>query len=158
MITTGLLGRLVVLACAAALCLGVAPAFGQGDVTKGLYLSKAAGCVGCHTDNRTGSIPFAGGRALDTPFGTFYDPNITPHRETGLGAWTEADLRRAIRLGERPDGTHYFPAFPYPSFSGTTDTDIRNLWAYLQSLPPINRANREHELNFPFGWRFLVTF
>ncbi len=158
MITTGLLGRLVVLACAAALCLGVAPAFGQGDVTKGLYLSKAAGCVGCRTDNRTGSIPFAGGRALDTPFGTFYGPNITPHRETGLGAWTEADLRRAIRLGERPDGTHYFPAFPYPSFSGMTDTDIRNLWAYLRSLPPTDRANREHELNFPFGWRFLVTF
>ncbi len=152
------MGRLAVLACVITLCVGVTPGFAQGDVSKGQYLAKAAGCVGCHTDTRPGSIPFAGGRALDTPFGTFYGPNITPHRETGLGAWTEADLRRAIRLGERPDGAHYFPAFPYPSFSGMTDGDIQNLWAYLRSLPPIDRANRAHELNFPFGWRFLVTF
>ncbi len=64
---------------------------------------------------------------------------------------------RAIRMGERSDGANYFPAFPYPSFTGMTDADIRDLWAYLRSLPPTNRANREHDLRFPFGWRFLVT-
>ena len=133
-------------------------AFAQGDGRAGLYLSKAAGCVGCHTDTKPGSIPFAGGRALDTPFGTFYGPNITPHRGTGLGTWSEEDLRRAIRLGERPDGAHYFPAFPYASFTNMTDSDIQNLWAYLKSLPATDKANRPHDLRFPFGWRILVTF
>ena len=133
-------------------------AFAQGNVKNGQYVAKAAGCVGCHTDTKPGSVPFAGGRALDTPFGTFYGPNITPHAQAGLGKWSEADFRRAIRLGERRDGSHYFPAFPYPSFSGMADTDIRDLWAYLRSLPPANHANRAHDLRLPFGWRFLVTF
>lgn len=136
---------------------GQAPAFGQGNVSKGQYVAQAAGCIGCHTDTKAGSVAFAGGRALKTPFGVFYGPNITPHRETGLGAWSEADFKRAIRLGERRDGEHYFPAFPYPSFTGMTDTDIRDLWAYLRSLAPANKANRAHDLRFPFGWRFLVT-
>ncbi len=153
-----LIRRISRLALAWVFFAGFAAAFAQGDVKSGQYLAKAAGCIGCHTDTRPGSAPFAGGRALDTPFGTFYGPNITPHRETGLGNWSEADLRRAIRLGERPDGTHYFPAFPYPSFTGMTDKDIRDLWAYLHSLPPVNKANRPHDLRFPFGWRFLVTF
>lgn len=132
----------------------VAPA--QGDVAKGQYLARAAGCVGCHT--APGAAPFAGGRLLETPFGKFYGPNITPHREMGLGKWSEADFRRAVRLGERPDGAHYYPAFPYPSFTGMTDGDVRDLWTYLRSLPPANRPNRAHELRFPFGWRFLVSF
>jgi mono/diheme cytochrome c family protein len=130
----------------------------EGSMARGLYISKAAGCVGCHTDSKPGSTPFAGGRPLDTPYGVFYGPNITPHRETGLGTWTEADFKRAIRHGERPDGAHYFPAFPYPSFSAMTDGDLSDLWVYLRGLPPTNHANREHELRFPFGWRFLVTF
>ena len=137
---------------------GFAVAFAQEDLKNGQYVAKAAGCVGCHTDTKPRSVPFAGGRALDTPFGTFYGPNITPHRETGLGKWSEADFRRAIRLGERPDGAHYFPAFPYPSFTGMTDRDIRDLWAYLLSQPPVNRSNQAHKLRFPFGWRFMVTF
>lgn len=153
-----LVGRISIPALAIVLCSCVGQSFAQGNAKNGQYVAKAAGCVGCHTDSKAGSVPFAGGRALDTPFGTFYGPNITPHRETGLGKWSEADFRRAIRRGERPDGTHYFPAFPYPSFAGMTDADIRDLWAYLQSLPPANRANRAHDLRFPFGWRFLVTF
>jgi mono/diheme cytochrome c family protein len=140
------------------LCIGAGAAFAQGNAKAGQYLAKAAGCVGCHTDTKPGSVAFAGGRALETPFGVFYGPNITPDRGTGLGAWTEADLKRAIRLGERPDGAHYFPAFPYASFSGMTDADIQDLWAYLRTLPAANKANRPHELRFPFGWRFLVTF
>ena len=145
------------LALASVFFAGFPEAFAQGDLKNGQYVAKAAGCVGCHTDTKPGSLPFAGGRALDTPFGTFYGPNITPHRDTGLGKWSEADFRRAIRFGERPDDAHYFPAFPYPSFTGMTDTDIRDLWAYLRSQPPVSRANRAHDLRFPFGWRFLVT-
>lgn len=146
------------LALAAALLAGVAAALAQGDAKKGQYLAKAAGCSGCHTDTLPGSVPFAGGPPIDTPFGTFYGPNITPHPEAGLGSWSEADFRRAMRLGERPDGTHYYPAFPYPSFMGITDADLRDVWAYLRSLPPAARPSRAHALRFPFGWRFLLTF
>lgn len=68
---------------------------------------------------------------------TFYGPNITPHPQAGIGRWTEADFIRAMRLGERPDGANYFPAFPYPSFTRIPDSDLRDLWAYLRSLPPL---------------------
>lgn len=133
-------------------------AYAQGDVKNGQYLSKAAGCAGCHTLAKAGSVPFAGGRALETPFGTFYGPNITPDRETGLGSWTEADFRKALKTGTRPDGSHYFPAFPYASFAGMTDSDVRDLWSYFRSLPPTKQANRPHDLRFPFSLRPLVLF
>jgi mono/diheme cytochrome c family protein len=129
----------------------------QGDAKRGQYLTKVGGCVGCHTEDKKGAIPFAGGRALKTPFGTFYGPNITPHPEAGIGRWTEADFIRAMRHGERPDGTNYFPAFPYPSFTRISDGDLRDLWAYLQTLPPSSRTNQQHDMRFPFGWRLLVT-
>jgi mono/diheme cytochrome c family protein len=128
----------------------------QGDAQRGQYLSKAAGCVGCHTEARDNAQPFAGGRALKTPFGTFYGPNITPHLQAGIGRWTEQDFARALREGRRPDGAHYFPAFPYPSFTRINDQDLRDLWAYLRSLPPSSRASEPHDLRFPFGWRWLV--
>lgn len=131
-------------------------AFAQGDAKRGAYLAKAAGCVGCHTEAKKDATPFAGGRALKTPFGVFYGPNITPHPSAGLGRWSEADFVRAMRLGLRPDGAHYFPAFPYPSFTRINDADLRDLWAYLRTLPPSARASQAHDLRFPFGWRFLV--
>ena len=130
----------------------------QGDASRGEYLAKAGGCVGCHTEEKKDAAAFAGGRELKTPFGTFYGPNITPHAQAGIGRWTEADFIRAMRMGERPDGKNYFPAFPYPSFTKISDPDLRDLWAYLRTLPPSARANTEHDLRFPFGWRFLVTF
>jgi len=134
----------------------VSVAIAQTDVQRGQYIAQASGCVGCHTDDKASAVPYAGGRALETPFGTFFGPNITPDRETGIGAWSLADFQRAIRRGERPDGSHYFPAFPYPSFTGMADADIRDLWAYMQSLGPTRQANMPHDLRFPFGWRFLV--
>ncbi len=139
------------------LCMA-ASASAQGDARRGEYLAKAGGCVGCHTEEKKDAVAFAGGRELKTPFGTFYGPNITPHPQAGIGRWTEADFIRAMRMGERPDSKNYFPAFPYPSFTKISDPDLRDLWAYLRSLPPSARANREHDLRFPFGWRFLVTF
>lgn len=129
----------------------------QGDAKRGEYLAKAAGCLGCHTEAKKDAKAYAGGRALSTPFGTFYGPNITPHAGAGLGRWSEADFVRALRTGVRPDGAHYFPAFPYPSFTGISDADLRDLWAYLRALPPNPRANQAHDLRFPFGWRFLVA-
>jgi mono/diheme cytochrome c family protein len=132
-------------------------ALAQGDAKRGAYLAKAAGCVGCHTETKKDATPYAGGRALKTPFGVFYGPNITPHPAAGVGKWSEADFVRAMRLGVRPDGAHYFPAFPYPSFTRIIDADLRDLWAYLRTLPPSARPNQAHDLSFPFGWRFLVT-
>ncbi len=133
-------------------------ALAQGDAKRGEYLAKAGGCIGCHTEEKKDAAAFAGGRALKSPFGTFYGPNITPHPEAGIGRWTEADFVRAMRQGERPDGKNYFPAFPYTSFTKIVDRDLRDLWAYLRTLAPSPRANQEHEMRFPFGWRFLVTF
>jgi mono/diheme cytochrome c family protein len=141
-----------------ALGAALASAWAQGDAKRGEYLAKAAGCIGCHTEDKKDAVAFAGGRALKTPFGTFYGPNITPHPQAGIGRWTEADFIRAIREGDRPDGKNYFPAFPYPSFTKISDADLGDLWAYLRTLPPSARANQEHEMRFPFGWRFLVTF
>lgn len=130
----------------------------QGDARRGEYLAKAGGCVGCHTEEKKDAVAFAGGRELKTPFGTFYGPNITPHPQAGIGRWTEAEFIRAMRMGERPDGKNYFPAFPYPSFTKISDPDLRDLWAYLRTLSPSAQPSREHDLRFPFGWRFLVTF
>ena len=142
------------LACALFAMLGHALA--QSDAKRGGYIADAAGCKGCHTDITSGGTPYAGGRLLDTPFGKFYGPNITPHERHGIGRWSESDLRRALRAGEGPGGSHYYPSFPYPSFAGISDGDVRDLWAYLRSLPPAARANLPHELRFPYGWRFLV--
>ncbi|MEO8716667.1 MAG: cytochrome c [Burkholderiales bacterium] len=143
-----------------ALALGgfVAPAGAQGDASRGAYVAKVGGCAGCHTEAKKEAVPYAGGRALKTPFGTFYGPNITPHPRAGIGRWSEADFLRALRLGVRSDGAHLFPAFPYPSFTKITDADARDLWAFLRALPPSDQANRAHDLSFPFGWRFLVGF
>jgi mono/diheme cytochrome c family protein len=132
-------------------------ALAQGDAKRGEYLAKAGGCVGCHTEDKEGATPFAGGRALKTPFGTFYGPNITPDKKAGVGAWTEGDFLRALRLGDRPDGSNYFPAFPYPSFTKITDGDARDLWAYLRTLPPSATPSKQHELWFFFGWRWVVS-
>jgi mono/diheme cytochrome c family protein len=133
-------------------------AFAQGDAKRGEYLAKAGGCIGCHTAEKEGSTPYAGGRALKTPFGTFFGPNITPDKKAGIGNWTEADFIRAMRQGDRPDGSNYFPAFPYPSFTKIVDSDLKDLWAYLRTLPPSAQPSKEHDLWFFFGWRWLVTF
>jgi mono/diheme cytochrome c family protein len=132
-------------------------ASGQGDPARGQYIAKAAGCLGCHTEAKKDAPPYAGGRALKTPFGTFYGPNITPDAKAGIGSWSEADFMRAMRRGERPDGASYFPAFPYPSFTQIADSDLRDLWAYLRSVPPSNRVSRPHELGLLYRWRALVT-
>lgn len=134
----------------------VAFAASQGDAKRGEYTAIAGGCVTCHTASGKDAVRFAGGHALKTPFGTFYGPNITPHPQAGIGRWSEADFMRAMREGLRPDGAHYFPAFPYPSYTQIVDADLRNLWAYLRSLPPSARQNQEHDLRFPFGVRSLL--
>ena len=125
---------------------------------RGEYIASAAGCLGCHTEAKDKAVAYAGGRALKTPFGTFYGPNITPHPEAGIGKWSEVDFARALREGLRPDGAHYFPAFPYPSFARISEADLKDLWAYLRALPPSARQNQAHDLGFAFNLRFMVRF
>lgn len=134
------------------------PANAQGDAKRGEYLAKAGGCVACHTEDKKGAVPFAGGRALETPFGKFFGPNITPDNQAGIGRWSETDFVRAMRMGVGPDGAQYYPAFPYPSFTRITDRDLGDLWAYLRTVPPSNRPSKAHELRFPYNWRFLIRF
>ena len=127
-------------------------------IAHGAYLTTAAGCADCHTDSKQGGQPYAGGRALATPFGTFYAPNITPDVDTGIGRWSEAQFLRALREGARPDGSNYFPVFPYPSFTKITNDDVRAIKAYLFAQPAIRQSNRAHDVAFPFSCRFLQTF
>ena len=122
---------------------------------RGAYLAAAAGCADCHTDRPHGGRLYAGGRALTTPFGTFYAPNITPDLETGIGRWSNAQFLNALREGVRPDGSNYFPVFPYPSFTKITDDDARAIKAYLFTQPAAKQSNRAHDVAFPFSWRFL---
>ena len=99
-------------------------AFAQSDaVERGQYIFTASGCAGCHTDTK-GKGPFlAGGHALKTPFGTYYGPNITPDKTHGIGNWSDEDFIRALREGKAPNGSHYFPVFPYTSFTKMTGQD-----------------------------------
>jgi mono/diheme cytochrome c family protein len=125
----------------------------ENIVARGEYLTRAGGCFSCHT--APGGQPLAGGRALATPFGTFYSPNITADGETGIGGWTDAQFLRALRKGVRPDGSDYFPVFPYPSFTGIAKADVLAIKAYLFSRPAVRHPNRTHDVAFPFSWRFL---
>jgi mono/diheme cytochrome c family protein len=129
---------------------------GEDGRRPGEYLFRAAVCAGCHTDAKHNGAPLAGGPALTTPFGIFYAPNITPDPDTGIGRWSEADFIRALRQGMSPAGDHYYPAFPYTSYTRLTDADLRALKVYIFSLKPVRQANRPHRLPWYLRWRPLL--
>ena len=106
----------------------------------------AGGCIACHIGASRSPTDLSGGLALESPFGTFYAPNITPDRATGIGAWSLADFKRAMRHGASPAGDAYYPAFPYLAYSGITERDLEDLHAHLRTLAPVAKANRPHEL------------
>jgi len=135
---------------------GVPAELAQADpVSRGRYLTDAADCQACHT--REGGVPFAGGRAFKTRFGTLYSSNVTPDRETGIGAWSAGDFLRAVHKGVRPDGAHLYPAFPYAAYTYLTDDDVQAIWAYLRSLPAVRNAIPANDLAFPFNQRWLMA-
>lgn len=124
-------------------------------VAKGKYLTEAADCEACHTAK--GGKPFAGGRAFKLPFGTIYTPNITPDRETGIGAWSDAEFLRAVHKGVGRDGARLYPAFPYASYTQLTDADVLSIRHYLATLPAVRQANLPNTFGFPFNQRWLMT-
>ena len=123
-------------------------------IAYGKTLVEAGDCAGCHTTDP--AKPFAGGKRIDTPFGAIYAPNLTPDRDTGIGGWADADFTRALRYGVAPDGSNYYPAFPYPYFTKMTKDDTLAIRAYLGTLAPVVSRNKPPELRWPFGYRGLM--
>jgi mono/diheme cytochrome c family protein len=123
-------------------------------IAYGKTLVEAGDCAGCHTTDP--AKPFAGGKRIDTPFGAIYAPNLTPDRDTGIGGWADADFTRALRYGVAPDGSSYYPAFPYPYFTKMTKDDTLAIRAYLGTLAPVVSRNKPPELRWPFGYRGLM--
>ena len=142
------------------------PTLAQADsqsfdvIERGRMLAAVGDCVACHTT--PGGIPFAGGLAIQTPFGAVVTPNITPDPATGLGAWTDAEFLRAMQHGIGRDGEHLYPAFPYPYYARVDPRDLLAIRAFLTTLNPVSHLVTRNQLSFPFdirlsmaGWNFL---
>jgi nicotinate dehydrogenase subunit B len=127
----------------------------QATIERGRQLAAIGNCVGCHSV--PGGTPYAGGHPLETPFGIVYGTNLTPDVETGIGAWSFSAFQRAMREGISRDGHHLYPAFPYTSFTRTSDDDLTALYAYLMAQPAVRNVVPTTSLPFPFGVRPLMA-
>ncbi|WP_338847706.1 cytochrome c [Massilia sp. W12] len=128
----------------------------QSELRKrGEYLVKLGNCAACHTAR--GGAPWAGGRAFETPFGTVYSGNLTPHPEHGLGRWTADDFWRAMHEGKSRDGHFLNPVFPYQNFAAIARDDSDAMFAWLQQLPAQAAPRRAHALRWPFNTQFSLA-
>lgn len=125
------------------------------DVERGEYLARAGDCIACHTV--PGQPDYSGGKAIPTPFGKIYTSNLTSDKETGLGQWTADDFWQALHQGKSRDGRSLYPAFPYPSYTHITRDDSDDLFAYLQTLEPVNQPTPENELRFPYNTQWALN-
>jgi mono/diheme cytochrome c family protein len=124
------------------------------DLANGQTTFNAGGCSSCHAvPGQPDRTKLGGGLAIPSPFGTFYAPNISPDPADGIGRWSEAEFVRAVTQGVSPGGYHYFPAFPYTSYAHAKLDDIRDLFAYLKTLEPVQGKARDHAVPFPFDIR-----
>ena len=136
---------------------GVPSDLAKADIVKrGEYLARAADCMVCHTAPH--GREYAGGLAIPLPFGTLYSTNITPDKATGIGNYSDQDFLNAVQRGVRADGTHLYPAMPYPSYTRMTDADALAIKAYLFSLPAVHAENKPDTLTFPYNQRWVMTF
>ena len=131
------------------------------NLANGQTMFNIGGCASCHAvpnkdPQKVDRTRLGGGLALHSPFGTFYVPNISPDPTDGIGKWSEADFVNALWDGTAPGGYHLFPAFPYPSYRHMELSDVRDLFAYLKTLPPVPGKVRDHDLPFPFNIRRTV--
>ena len=124
-------------------------------VARGRYIAIAGDCAACHTDPHQGK-PFAGGYALETPFGKLLASNITSDKNTGIGGWTEAEFTRAVREGKGREGENLYPAMPYNDYVKVTDTDMHDLWTYMQTVPAVDNKVVSNQLPFPFNIRLMM--
>lgn len=127
-----------------------------GDSRRGEYAVRLGGCHSCHTNSKKNGAPLAGGVELTSRYGTFRVPNITPDRETGIGRWSDRDFIRAMTDGVAPDGSHYYPAFPYTSYTRMTRQDLLDMKAYLDTVRPVRNMVPPHDLRFPYNFRFAL--
>jgi len=127
----------------------------NSDLAQGEYLARMGNCAGCHT--APGGEPFAGGLRLESGYGAFITPNITPDAKTGIGDWSADDFYRALHEGQRADGTPMYPACPYPNYTHVARDDIDAIYDYLQSVRPIEQDQPAHDLGFPYRYRSLLT-
>jgi mono/diheme cytochrome c family protein len=123
-------------------------------IEHGRELVTAGDCAGCHTDTK--GKPFAGGRPISTPFGVIDAPNITPDRQTGIGAWSDNQFYKAMHFGVAPDGKRLYPAFPYPYFTKLTRDDVMAIRAYLNTIPPVKNKVAGNHIDFPLNHRFFM--
>jgi mono/diheme cytochrome c family protein len=124
------------------------------DLANGQIIFNAGGCSACHAvPGQPDRLKLGGGLALASPFGTFNVPNISPDPADGIGRWTEAQFVNAVTRGISPAGSHYFPAFPYTTYTHARVSDIRDLFAYLKTLAPVQGKVRDHDVSFPFNIR-----
>jgi len=121
---------------------------------RGAYLARAGNCMGCHT--MRGGKPYAGGRRLNTPFGEFVTPNLTPDNDTGIGQWNEDDFWQAMHHGQSRDGRYLYPAFPYTEYTKVTRQDSDAIFAYLRALSPVTQINPSHKIRSPYDNQFLL--
>ncbi|MDB5628668.1 MAG: putative diheme cytochrome c-553 [Tardiphaga sp.] len=133
----------------------------QADIANGQLVFNAGGCSSCHaTPSRDTSeaerTRLGGGLPLETPFGVFHVPNISQDIEDGIGNWSEADFMTAVMRGTSPAGSHYFPSFPYTAYARAKPDDLRDLYAFLKTLPPVPGRAPDHQLSFPFNIRAMV--
>lgn len=127
------------------------------DLANGRTMLFAGGCPACHaTQGQDDLTRLGGGLAIKTAFGTFYAPNISSDAKDGIGAWSEPQFVTALTTGVSPAGEHYFPVFPYPSYQNMRLDDVRDLFAYLRTLPAVAGRVRDHDVAFPYDQRRLV--
>jgi nicotinate dehydrogenase subunit B len=132
-----------------------ASTWSEATIARGRQLAALGDCAVCHTV--ANGVTNAGGRAIETPFGTIYATNITPDVETGIGAWSYPAFERAMREGIHRDGRHLYPAFPYTHFAKTSDADLQALYAHLMAQPAVRAETPKNHLAFPFNWRPLLA-
>src|SRR5712691_9951139 len=127
------------------------------NLANGKTMFYAGGCAACHaTPNQEDKTRLGGGMALKSPFGTFYAPNISSDAKDGIGGWSEASFVTAMAKGTSPDGRHYYPVFPYTSYQRMRMDDVRDLFAYLKTLPTVEGKTRDHDLPIPFRIRRVL--
>jgi mono/diheme cytochrome c family protein len=172
--------RFQALAVAALMSLAAAPAalaqtpsggVETPNAKNGQYIYYAGGCGSCHAapasntcdDVKTkDELKPVGGRCLKSDFGTFYVPNITPDKQTGIGDWSSEDFIKAMTAGTSPKGHNLYPAFPYATYQHMKRSDLLDLWAFLRTVEPVSAKAPEHVLSFPYSvrsgvslWKFL---